>query len=127
MPGFIFVFGSNLAGRHGAGAALFAQKFYKAQPGVGEGLTGSSYALPTKDKAIMTRPLPEVKASIATFVAFAEQHPELLFKVTRVGCGLAGFTDEQIAPCFLGAPPNCAFDPEWARFGLQGWDALDIA
>lgn len=117
----IFVFGSNLAGIHGAGAAKHAHSSCGAVWGVGEGLTGNSYALPTKDENIQTRHILEVATSIQQFIRFARKHPELSFKVTRVGCGLAGFTSEQIAPLFQKAPKNCTFDPEWSRFGLATW------
>lgn len=122
----IFVFGSNLAGRHGKGAALHAFKNYDARGGVGEGLTGRAYAIPTKDQHMRPRSLPDVADSVRMFLTFARQAPELDFKVTRVGCGLAGFIDEQIVPLFQGASPNCGFDPEWARFGMRPWTALGI-
>lgn len=120
------VFGSNLAGLHGAGAALFAKRHFGAKQFVGEGLTGDAYALPTKDRHIETRPLLDVRDSVIDFLDTARQHPELLFKVTRVGCGLAGFVNEQIAPMFTDAPSNCGFDPEWKPFGLQTWAEAGI-
>lgn len=122
----VLVFGSNLAGEHGAGAAKFAAIHFGAKHGVGEGRTGDAYALPTKDHNIMTRQRRAVGESVKTFLQYAEAHPELLFKVTRVGCGLAGFTNAQIAPFFAGAPSNCGFDPEWKSFGLQTWAEAGI-
>ncbi|RRY03794.1 A1S_2505 family phage non-structural protein [Brucella anthropi] len=109
----IFVFGSNLAGKHGAGAAKFAAKNRGAITGMGHGFYGQSYALPTKDRDIRTLPFGQVEYAVALFLAFAKNRPQLEFQVTRVGCGLAGFKDEQIAPLFINAPDNCWFDEAW--------------
>ncbi len=108
----VFVFGSNLAGRHGAGAAKFARLHRGAVYGVGEGRMGNSYALPTKDAHIRTLPLPEVHRHVQNFIFHARAHPKDTFQVTPVGCGLAGYTREQIAPLFDCAPPNCQFRDE---------------
>jgi hypothetical protein len=105
----ILVFGSNLAGRHGKGAALHAMKEHGAVYGVGEGLQGQSYGIPTKDYNIRTRPLSDIKQSVDTFIQFAKDFPELTFNVTPIGTGLAGYTHEQIAPMFVDAPSNCVF------------------
>lgn len=118
----IFVFGSCLTGKHLHGAAKFAHSNYGAEWGTGEGLTGDAYAVPTKDDQLKPRHILDVALSIKTFIRFARENPKLRFKVTRVGCGLAGFTSEQIAPLFADAPKNCKFDPEWARFGLPTWE-----
>lgn len=115
----IFVFGSNLAGVHGAGAAACAYKEYGAEWGVGEGLTGNSYALPTKDENIVTRPLAAIAESVERFKAFATAHPAQRFFVTRVGCGLAGYVDTQIAPLFVGAPANCELPSGWRELGVH--------
>lgn len=109
----IFVFGSNLAGRHGAGAARFALQWRGAVAGQGEGPYGDSYALPTKDAELRPLPLARVRHHIEDFLTYAELHPELKFQVTRVGCGLAGFKDEQIAPLFFDAPDNCYLPGIW--------------
>lgn len=109
----IFVFGSNLAGRHGAGAALAARHEHGAVYGVGEGRTGNSYAIPTKDHNIRTRALPDIAASVQTFIDYAAANPELMFNVTRIGCGYAGYTDSDIAPMFKDAPSNCVLPHEW--------------
>ncbi len=109
----IFVFGSNEAGRHGAGAALFARKDRGAIYGQGVGLQGCSYAIPTKDRNIRTLALPKIEEYVKQFVAFARQHLELTFEVTRIGCGLAGYTDSQIAPMFEDAPDNCHLPRGW--------------
>lgn len=112
----IFVFGSNRSGIHGAGAARYAHKFLGAEWGVGEGLTGDSYALPTKGWEINFIPLSEVQDSINVFIQTAKKNPEKEFQVTRVGCGLGGFSDAGIAPLFLDAPDNCLFDEHWKPY-----------
>ena len=109
----IFVFGSNLAGIHGGGAAAYAHKRLGAEWGVGEGFTGQCYAIPTKDRNIRSRSLEGVKASVEMFIEHAKGHPDATFQVTRIGCGLAGFTDEDIAPMFEDVPGNCEFDEAW--------------
>lgn len=103
----IFVFGSNLAGRHGKGAALHARLHHGAVYGQGEGLQGASYGIPTKDGRIKTLPLERIQEAVTRFQAFAHAHPELTFEVTAVGCGLAGYSPEQIAPFFAESPANC--------------------
>lgn len=112
----IFVFGSNLAGRHGKGAALHARLHHGAKLGVGEGLTGRSYALPTKDENIQTRSLDDIKVSIDKFMKLANEANNLVFNVTKVGCGLAGYKDHEIAPMFRGAPSNCVFHEDWHKY-----------
>jgi len=115
----IFVFGSNTRGIHGAGAAKEARLKHGAVWGVGEGMMGSSYAIPTKDRDLKPRTLEEIRASVETFKAFAREMldvPGMIFEVTRVGCGLAGFTDNQIAPMFADAPHNCALPPAWEPY-----------
>lgn len=109
----IFVFGSNLHGHHSKGAAAFAVKHYGAQNGCGEGFSGQSYALPTKDENMRTLSISEVNLKVRNFLAFARERRELFFMVTRVGCGLAGFTDEQIAPLFNKVPPNVWLPGKW--------------
>ena len=114
----IFVFGSNLAGRHGKGAAAFALKHHGAIPGVGTGLQGQSYGIPTKDQHIRRRSLIDIHLSVIEFLVFAGLHPEMEFNVTRIGCGYAGYTDTEIAPMFACASANCKFPREWE--GLLG-------
>lgn len=97
-PGEVFVFGSNLQGQHMGGAARLAADRFGAVWGQGRGLQGQSYALPT-----MNLSLKEIAYYVDEFIRFADQHPELTFFVTRVGCGIAGFRDEQIAPLFASA------------------------
>jgi hypothetical protein len=109
----IFVFGSNLAGRHGKGAALTARLNYGAKTGVGEGKWNQSYAIPTKDEKLKTRSLQDIEVSINRFLLHVRQYPGTKYKVTRIGCGLAGYKDEQIAPMFKDAPLNCIMPEEW--------------
>ena len=109
----IFVFGSNLAGRHGKGAALFARYNHGAIYGRGVGLQGQSYAIPTKDEHLRTLPLHVIEPYVSDFLAFAKEHSWMKFNVTRIGCGLAGYTDHQIAPMFKGAPTNCVLPEGW--------------
>jgi hypothetical protein len=112
----IWAFGSNLAGRHGKGAALFARQHYGAIYGCGEGIQGSSYAIPTKDKFLRPRTLSEINESVKTFLKYAKDHPEDTYKLTRVGCGLAGFTNYQIAPMFKNYTKNIIIPPEWIPY-----------
>ncbi|MBQ0917021.1 hypothetical protein KBW71_01070 [Hydrogenophaga aromaticivorans] len=111
--GWIWVFGSNLAGRHGKGAAKVAKVNFGAAYGVGRGRTGLAYAIPTKDAHLQVLSLSNVELTVAEFLRYASTHPELRFFVTRVGCGLAGFTDDQIGPLFAVAPMNCSLPIEW--------------
>lgn len=95
----IFVFGSNLLGIHGSGAAKDAMSF-GAVRGIGIGHEGQTYALPTKDHKIKTLPLEEIQRFVNEFYDYVVQHPEFIFLITKIGCGLAGYTVEQIAPMF---------------------------
>ena len=122
--GEIFVFGSNLLGIHGAGAAKAAYQHYGAVWGRGDGFSGNSYAIPTKDIKVDTLPLDQIKPYIDRFVAITNMasgpdhrfsDKPLEFFVTRVGCGLAGYTDAQIAPMFRGAN-NCSFAEQWKEY-----------
>lgn len=97
-PNEIFVFGSNLQGYHGAGAARMALDKFGAVWGQGVGLQGQSYAIPTMEGGVET-----IKPYVDEFIDFAKQHPEYQFLLTRVGCGIAGFTNEEIAPLFVEA------------------------
>lgn len=103
----VFVFGSNLKGVHGKGAALYAKKYFSAKPGVGIGRTGNSYAIPTKDDNIKTLPLDKIQPYIKDFLLYAIGHPKTKFGLTRVGSGLAGYNWEtQIKPMFGILPAN---------------------
>lgn len=111
----VFVFGSNEAGRHGAGAALAARKHHGAVYGVGRGRTGNAYAIPTKDARLRVRPLADIRRDVDAFLAYAAGRPDLRFQVTPIGCGLAGYRPDQIAPMFEGAPNNCDLPNGWKR------------
>lgn len=112
----VFTFGSNAAGIHGAGAAKEAYKKHGARWKAGYGHYGNSFAIPTKDANIRTLSLSTIKAYVDGFKAYAADHPELTFQVTRIGCGLAGYRDGEIAPLFLGSSLNCQFDSAWNSF-----------
>ena len=94
-PNEVFVFGSNLSGMHGGGAAYIAYRKFGAIMGQGVGLQGQSYGIPTMQGGVET-----IRPYVDDFIEFAQQHPELTFLVTRIGCGIAGFRDEEIAPLF---------------------------
>jgi hypothetical protein len=113
----VFVFGSNLAGRHGRGAAAHAQTRFGAIYGRGEGLQGQSYALPTKDHRLRTLPLDEIKKHAETFKSFARANPDMTFQLTPVGTGLAGLKAADVAPLFADCPPNVEL-PEAFRVHL---------
>ncbi|MBQ3364924.1 MAG: hypothetical protein IJG42_13440 [Muribaculaceae bacterium] len=97
-PDEVFVFGSNLGGFHGGGAARAAHKLFGAVWGQGVGLQGQSYAIPTMQGGVET-----IKPYVDEFIDFAKSRPDLFFYVTRIGCGIAGFRDEEIAPLFKDA------------------------
>ena len=109
-PNEIFVFGSNLKGMHGGGAAYIAYRKFGAIMGQGVGLQGQSYAIPTMQGGVET-----IRPYVDEFIEFAKQHPELTFLVTRIGCGIAGFTDEEISPLFEAAhgAENIVLPPNW--------------
>lgn len=108
----VFVFGSNLQGAHGGGAARIAYEKFGAEWGVGVGPTGQCYAIPTMQGGVET-----IRPYVDEFIRYAEHNPKLIFLVTRIGCGIAGFTDQQIAPLFIAAKdmPNVALPSEWRR------------
>lgn len=94
-PNEIFVFGSNLQGMHGGGAARMAYEHFGAVWGQGVGHFGQSYAIPTMQGGVKT-----IKPYVDDFIEFAKRHSELEFLVTEIGCGIAGFTPQEIAPLF---------------------------
>lgn len=112
----IFVFGSNLDGRHGKGAALCARNDHGAKYGQGRGLQGNSYAIPTKSHTLRPLTLGEINHYVAIFLDFAREHPELVFNITPIGCGWAGYTPQEIAPMFRNHPPNCNLPMEFKPF-----------
>lgn len=94
-PNEVFVFGSNLQGMHGGGAARLAYREFGAEWGQGVGLFGQSYAIPTMQGGVET-----IKPYVDDFIEFAKKHSELDFLVTEIGCGIAGFTPQEIASLF---------------------------
>lgn len=96
MGDMVFVFGSNLAGRHGKGAAKYAMDHYGAEYGVGIGPTGESYAIPTKDKNLHVLPLHIIERYISEFLEYAANNNRLTFQLTPIGCGLAGYKRSDI-------------------------------
>ncbi|MEV7758448.1 hypothetical protein AB0O16_15010 [Microbacterium sp. NPDC089180] len=108
-PGEVFVFGSNAAGAHGGGAARFALDRFGAVWGQGEGLQGRSYAIDTMSGPTV------FEEQARRFVAFAAEHPELRFLLTEVGCGIAGYRPEQVAPFFTGAGRNVELPASFRR------------
>lgn len=97
-PNDIFVFGSNLDGAHSGGAARLANQKFGAIWGQGVGLQGNSYAIPTMQGGVET-----IKPYVDEFIIFAKNHTDLTFYVTKIGCGIAGFKEEEIAPLFKDA------------------------
>lgn len=109
----VFVFGSNLAGQHGKGAALCALRSHGAIYGQGVGRQGNSYAIPTKDAHLRTLPLDRIAEYVAEFLEYARQNPDVDFEVTKIGCGLAGYKEAAIKPMFKGASLNCKLPDQW--------------
>lgn len=109
----VFVFGSNLAGRHGKGAALWAKQHRGAIYGQSVGMQGNSYGIPTKDIALRTMPIEHIRPFVQSFLDFARERQDLQFQITPIGCGLAGYKYEQIAPLFTNAPANCIMPTEF--------------
>jgi hypothetical protein len=109
----IFVFGSNLAGRHGAGSAREAYLNWKAEYGVGSGRTGNAYAIPTKDKFLNVLKIDEIKNHVENFIVYANSKPDLEFVVVKVGCGLAGFKENEMKKLFKNCPENCVLPIGW--------------
>lgn len=107
-PNQVFVFGSNRAGRHGAGAALLAARKFGARNGQGTGLMGRSYGIATKGHRLEVLSLAEIAVQVQKLMRFAKARPDLEFLVTKIGCGLAGYSTKEIKTCFDGLeiPPN---------------------
>jgi hypothetical protein len=109
----IFVFGSNLGGIHGAGSAQAAYSLWGAEFREGVGLKGFSYAIPTKDKNLKTLPLDRIKVYVDEFLELTKHYQECCFILTEVGCGLAGYSKEDIAPMFSDIKENIIYPEEW--------------
>lgn len=112
-PGQVFVFGSNAAGHHAGGAALQAYEQFGAEWGVGEGLTGQSYAFPTLRADMTQVSNTELKAARLKFYQECEAHPELIFLLTKVGTGIAGFPESKMRALFRNAPANVVKPTDW--------------
>ena len=113
----VFVFGSNLAGRHGAGAAKYAVQAYGAKYGQGEGRQGRSYAIPTKDGQLRTLGLDEIEAGVRRFAQHARENHDQIFILTPIGCGLAGHNPRDIWQILhrVKLPTNVALHPSWVN------------
>ena len=107
QPNEVFVFGSNASGAHGAGAALTAYEKFGAVWGQGNGLQGQSYGIDTMSG------FRTIEREVAQFLEFAGEHLELRFLVTKIGCGIAGYTPAQIAPLFRSVPHNVVLPDEF--------------
>lgn len=118
----VFVFGSNLKGHHNGGAARMAHSRFGAEWGVGVGPTGKCYAIPTMHGGVE-----DIKPYVDDFVEYVRNHPDKRFLVTRIGCGIAGFTDREIAPLFKDVKdtPNVCLPKEWL-FILDEDEMLDV-
>ena len=116
----IFVFGSNIQGIHGAGAAKMAREHFGAKLRMADGLCGQSYAIPTRDMVAKNHfenlKLSIIKINIEKFITFANDNERMSFYLTRVACGLAGYHDSVIAPLFSGCRTNCSFPQNWKIF-----------
>jgi len=109
----VFVFGSNRAGRHGKGAALYALQHHGAIYGIGEGIQGTSYAIPTKDFDLSVLSIDEIRRHVFKFMDFARGYSDVKFQVTPIGCGLAGYSPLVIAPLFEFSPDNVQLPDEF--------------
>ena len=114
----VFVFGSNLAGAHGGGSAAHAHQEHGAVWGEGVGFHGKSYAIPTLCQKLQKLALYDIEAHVGDFIVFAEANPDKVFNIVAIGCGIAGFMPEEIAPMFRDAPLNCTLPPEF----IEGLD-----
>lgn len=112
----IFVFGSNLAGRHGKGSALEAMRNHGAIYGHGFGRQGNSFAIPTKDHQLRILPLERIVHYVQAFKCYAAEHPDLTFNVVAIGCGLAGYLPIQIGPMFKGCTSNVNLPSEFVPY-----------
>lgn len=119
MRPLVFVFGSNLLGKHGSGSAKFARDHYGAVYGEGRGFMGSSYALPTCSAPGVPLSLEKIAKEVIDFEQFARQNPDKDFLLTAVGCGLAGYSTEVIARLFTRLPDNVYMQAKLA-YGLGG-------
>jgi hypothetical protein len=110
---WIYVFSSNLAGKHAKGKARIARVNFRAEFGVAEGRTSNAYAIPTHDKHSTALPLTSINAAIEAFLIYAHENQKLNFFVTRIGCEDSQFGDEQMGQLFANAPENCSLPSCW--------------
>lgn len=110
-----FVFGSNLAGNHGAGAAKYAALHYQAEIGVGIGPTGNAYALPTKDEKLRRLSLDKISFHLKMFLKYAEKNEDTIFILTPIATGFAGYSRKQVLDIlkFCQIPDNVVFSKQW--------------
>lgn len=112
----VYVYGANLAGQHTRGTARDAVRWLSAQPDAMSGITGECYALPVKDRQLRNLPLVAIAESAAQLVELATARPKLRFQLTRIGCGMSGYKDDEIAPLFHGYPPNLILPGAWNAY-----------
>lgn len=113
QPNEVFVFGSNLAGKHLGGAAKAARELFGAEMGVGEGLSGQTYAFPTLERDFNKRGIRGLEAARDRLAATARALPEKSFLLTKVGCGIAGYSEEEMKPLFADMPSNVIKPKGW--------------
>lgn len=113
LPNEVFVFGSNLPGMHMGGAAFLAKQKFGAVDGIGEGLIGQSYAFPTLNNQLHKRELPDMEYSTLMLNYTAAALPAVRFYLTKVGCGIAGFTEYEMSALFANSPPNIIKPSGW--------------
>ena len=110
---WIYVFSSNLAGKHAKGKARIARVNFRAEFGVAEGRTSNAYAIPTHDKHLAALSIDSIDAAIEAFLRYAHENPKLNFFVTRIGCEDSPYGDEQIGQLFATASENCSLPRSW--------------
>lgn len=112
----VFVFGSNLAGTHAGGAAKIANIHFGAIKGVGRGWSGQSFAIPTMNEHLQQMPLSQIQHYVDDFKIYAQNHPKVKYFITSIGCGVAGYKVEEIAPMFKGIAQNVIFPASFRAF-----------
>lgn len=112
----VFVFGSNLAGTHAGGAAKMANIYFGAMKGVGRGWSGQSFAIPTMNEHLQQMPLSQIEHYVEDFKIYTKNHPKLKYFITSIGCGVAGYKVEEIAPMFKGISQNVIFPASFRPF-----------
>jgi hypothetical protein len=121
---WIYVFSSNLAGKHAKGKARIARVNFRAEFGVAEGRTSNAYAIPTHDKHLAALPLDSIKAAIEAFMRYAHENQNLNFFVTRIGCEDSPYGDELMGQLFANAPKNCSLPRCWKIYARAMFPSL---